>query len=125
MFIFSVVPPVIVTALDHIALEGSNLTLFCNATGNSQPDIAWTKGDSNVLSSTETLYLINLRREDNGAVYSCKANNSLGFYTVSASITVMCEYTCMKNCVTVCSSLHFSALHFVIKSSLKSTIVNH
>ena len=54
-----------VVCRSHIALEGSNLTLFCNATGNPQPDITWTKGDSSVLSSTETLYLMNLRREDN------------------------------------------------------------
>ena len=87
-------PPVIVTApSDHEVLEGSNLTLLCNATGNPQPDITWAKeGYSSVLSTSETLYLTNLRREDNGAVYSCIANNSLGFDTLNASITVLCEY---------------------------------
>ena len=82
------------------------MTLLCNATGNPQPDITWTIYGI-VLSTSETLYLTNLRREDNGAVYSCIANNSLGFDTVNASITVLCEYRLKKkNCVTVCSSWH-------------------
>ena len=83
-------------------LEGSNLTLFCNAPGNPQPDITWTKeGYSSVLSISETLNLTNLRREDNGAVYSCKANNSLGFATVVSSITVRCEYRKKNLCNSV------------------------
>ena len=65
----SVVRRVIVTGpLDYIALEGSNLTLFCSITGNPKPDITWTKeGDNSVQSTSENLYLINLRR-DRGAV---------------------------------------------------------
>ena len=127
MVVFSTVPPVIVTApSNYTALEGSDLTLFCKATGNPQPDITWTKiGDITLLSTSETLNLTNLRGEDNGAVYNCEVNNSLGFDTVSASITVMCEFRLKKS---VQKSAHvdtISALHFVIKSSLKSNIVNH
>ena len=94
MFTFSVVSPVIVTAPSNkVVVEGISLTLFCNATGNPQPDMTWTiEGYDSVLSTSETLHLANLRREDNGAVYSCKANNSLGFDTVNTSITVVCEY---------------------------------
>lgn len=94
MIVFSTVPPVIVTAPpNYTALEGSDLTLFCHATGNPQPDITWTKiGDITLLSTSETLNLTNLRGEDNGAVYSCEVNNSLGFDAVRAWITVMCEF---------------------------------
>ena len=94
MLVFSTVHPVIVSApLSYTALEGSNLTVFCDASGNPQPDITWTKeGYSSVLSTSETLHLTNLRGEDNGAVYRCKAINSLGFITVYSSIIVMCEY---------------------------------
>ena len=70
------------------------MNLFCNVTGNPQPDITWKKeGGKGVLSSSETLELRNLSSEDNGAVYICKVNNSLGFDEANATITVFCEYT--------------------------------
>ena len=70
------------------------MNLFCNASGNPQPDITWTKeGESSVLSSSETVKLTNLSSEDNGAVYICKVNNSLGVDEANATITVFCEYT--------------------------------
>ena len=92
---FLAVLPKIVTAPPYKdVVEGSNLNLFCNATGNPQPDITWTKeGKSSVLSTSETLALTNLSSEDNGAVYICKVNNSLGFDEANATISVLCEYT--------------------------------
>ena len=94
-FCFLAVPPKIVTAPSYKdVVEGNNLNLFCNATGNPQPDITWTKeGKSSVLSTSETLALTNLSSEDNGAVYICKVNNSLGFDEANATISVLCEYT--------------------------------
>ena len=91
---FSVVPPEIVTApSDEEVVEGNSLNLFCNATGNPQPDITWTKErESSVLSSSETLKLTNLSSENNGQVYICRVNNSLGFDEANATITVYCEY---------------------------------
>ena len=87
----SVVRCVIVTGpLDYIALEGSNLTLFCNITGNPKPDITWTKeGDSSVQSISEE-FISNKPEERSKIIepccYSCKADNS---FEVNASITVM------------------------------------
>ena len=94
-FCFLAVPPKIVTApSDKEVVEGSNLNLFCNATGNPHPDNKWTKeGKSSFLSTSETLALTNLSSEDNGAVYICKVNNSLGFDEANAKISVLCEYT--------------------------------
>ena len=74
-------------------LEGNEVTLFCNATGNPQPNITWTKQENNsVLSTTDTLTLPNLRKGDNGAVYKCKVQNNLGSDESTATITVLCEY---------------------------------
>ena len=91
----SVVTPEIVTApSDEEVAEGNSLNLFCNATGNPQPDITWTKeGESSVQSTSETLELTNLRSKDNGQVYICKVNSSLGSDEANATITVFCEYT--------------------------------
>ena len=70
------------------------MNLFCNASGNPQPEITWKKeGESGVLSSSETVKLTNLSSEDNGTVYICKVNNSLGSDEANATITVFCEYT--------------------------------
>ena len=69
------------------------MNLFCNASGNPKPDITWTKeGERSVLSTSETLKLTNLRSKDNGQVYTCKVNNSLGFDEANATINVFCEY---------------------------------
>ena len=76
------------------AVEGNGVTLFCNATGNPTPSIAWTKqGRNTVLSSSETLTLTNLMRGDNGTVYRCKVQNILGSDEANATITVLCKYS--------------------------------
>ena len=83
------------------------MNLFCNATGNPLPDITWTKeGESSVQSTSETLDLTNLSSKDNGQVYICKVNNSLGFDEANATITVFCEYI-------VCSGYAFVSLSLI------------
>ena len=94
-FLFLVDPPEIATApLSQQIVEGNVVTLFCNATGNPQPNITWTKrGNNIVLSSSETLILTNLTKGDNEAVYKCKVQNNLGSDEATAVITVLCEYS--------------------------------
>ena len=78
--------------LSQQVVEGHGATLFCNATGNPPPSIAWTKqGNNTILSSSETLNLTNLMRGDDGAVYKCKVKNDVGSAEANATITVFCE----------------------------------
>lgn len=51
-------------------VEGSGMTLFFNnATGNPKPGITWTKEGNNIaLSTSETLTLTKLIKEDDGFV---------------------------------------------------------
>ena len=90
-WLFFVDPPMLtVKPLSQKVVEGSGVTLFCNATGNPEPSIAWTKqGNNTVLSSSETLTLTNLLREDNAAVYKCEVQNSFASDEAIATITVL------------------------------------
>lgn len=88
--IIGFVPP----GIDHApsvyqVIEGNELILFCNATGNPKPDITWTKkGKSCELPTSETLTLTKLTREDQ-SIYECEAKNYLGSTQVFTKITVL------------------------------------
>ena len=72
--------------------EGSGTVLFCNVTGNPQPNISWTKqGNDSVLSTLQTLKLTVLKRVDSGAVYKCKVQNYLGLMETTVMISVLCK----------------------------------
>ena len=87
-------PPEIITAPSaQQVVEGNGVILFCNATGNPQPNVTWMKlGNSSVLSTSETLNLTRLLRGDNGALYRCRVENDEGSAETTAMITVLCEY---------------------------------
>ena len=73
-------------------VEGGNTTLVCQASGNPQPNITWTKRGSNkTLSYSDELSLSNLTRFDDKTEYKCKAMNYLGFVEASASVTIHCK----------------------------------
>ncbi|CAH3163872.1 unnamed protein product, partial [Pocillopora meandrina] len=79
--------------------ERSNLTLFCNATGNPAPIIFWTKDGSSLSNSSRIrfskhnrlLTISNLNRKDSGH-YRCVANNSLGNDTSNViTVDIQCK----------------------------------
>ena len=73
-------------------VEGNGVILFCNATGNPQPNITWTKhGNNSLISTFETLNLTRLMRGDNGAVYKCKVENVVGSAEANAIVTMLCK----------------------------------
>lgn len=78
--------------VDQVVLEGSNLTLDCNATGNPTPNITWRKdGSSAVLHQGETYIIVNVTRHAAGD-YICTAWNGMGSQkNVTATVHVHCE----------------------------------
>ena len=77
-----------------MVIEGNDLLLTCNATGNPTPSISWTKDGSLInasgdprISITEQntmLRITNVSRADDGQ-YRCVASNSLGNATSNAA----------------------------------------
>lgn len=77
------------------------MTLSCNATGNPQPTISWTRNGFPVNTSNNSsisfsedkklLTITNVNRTDSGE-YRCLANNSLGNETSDvARLDVQCK----------------------------------
>jgi len=74
-------------------VEGGNLTLHCNATGNPLPNITWTKdGNNTVLYCGETYSIVNIQRQGAGQ-YTCTAWNALGEQkNATATVIVHCTF---------------------------------
>jgi len=67
---------------DQTANEGSNLTLFCNATGKPTPNVTWTRvlkngRDGDVVFFGNPWVIVNISRTATGA-YRCTAYNGIG-----------------------------------------------
>ena len=80
----SIEKPKIVTTAEReiIRKESSNLTLFCEASGNPRPDIRWQFDSKNIDSRYEfpgrgSLSISNINRNDTGRIV-CIAENILG-----------------------------------------------
>ena len=80
------------SSVNQIIVEGDNVTLHCNATGNPAPNITWTKdGSPTVLYQEETYNIVNIQRQAAGD-YTCTAWNGVGEKTnATATVTVHCE----------------------------------
>ena len=91
-FSFPDPPEIVLKPLSQDIVEGNEVSLLCNASGNPQPKITWRRqGNSDVLSSSGTLFLRNLVSEDDGSVYTCRVENYLGSRQASVTITMQCK----------------------------------
>lgn len=93
-------PPKITSNTLHRAdiYEGQDLTLSCNATGDPQPNITWTKGDlpkSEFKVLGRDLLLVDVKRRDVGS-YRCTASNGYGENASEISIVGLHCKKCLK-----------------------------
>ena len=107
-FLIIVAPQIATQPQGGPVIEGHNVTLFCNASGNPVPTITWTRNGSVLTSSvprirfeeeSKELTITSINRADSGE-YRCVANNSEGNVTSdAATLDVQCEYTsCTFEC---------------------------
>ena len=102
LFIVRVAPQITTQPQVGSVIEGDNVTLSCNASGNPVPTISWTRDRSLVSSGDQRisfeagnrqLTITNVNRTDSGE-YLCVADNSEGNDTSNAiTLDVKCKYT--------------------------------
>ena len=79
-------------------MEGENITLSCNATGNPEPSISWVKDGFLIQSNSrinfslgnKILTITNTSRTDSGE-YRCVARNRVGNDTSNFKVNVLCK----------------------------------
>ena len=101
-FLIIVAPQIATQPQGGPVIEGQNVNLFCNASGNPVATITWTRNGSVITSSvarisfgaeSRELTITSINRADSGE-YRCVANNSEGNTTSdAATLDVQCEYT--------------------------------
>ena len=89
---FTVEPTVSVKPCPSSYTEGSNVTLYCNATGNPLPNVAWiNQGTGEILTSNEQLILTAVNRSQAGP-YQCHASNGIvRNFTRTCTLDVLCK----------------------------------
>ena len=94
---FSVPAKLINVSRDQTVLEGSNMALFCKATGKPIPNITWTRvledsSNSEVLHQDSTWDFSNINRTASGK-YRCIAYNGFGNEASHVfKVNVTCKY---------------------------------
>ena len=102
LFIVRVAPQITTQSQVGSVIEGDNVTLSCNASGNPIPAITWTRDGSLISSGNQRisfqagnrqLTITNVNRTDDGE-YQCVADNSEGNDTSDViTLNVKCKYT--------------------------------
>ena len=74
-------------------IEGSPVTIACEASGKPLPDVAWIRNGVLESSGKEAAFLKfdNINRTDAGQ-YTCRANNSVEVTSIDKTIVVYCKY---------------------------------
>ena len=91
--------------LNQTVLEGTNVTLHCNASGKPTPNITWTKDGSQAVLFLGDIYgFVNVQRQNAGD-YTCTAWNGVGRQSnATATVNVQCEshYSFLLKSVLFC-----------------------
>lgn len=100
--------PVLLTKVsgDQTVFEGSNTTLFCEATGQPKPDITLTRvledgSDGKVLPQQPTWNFPNISRTASGS-YRCTAKNAFEKVSQVFKVNVTCKYITYFRSLHVC-----------------------
>ena len=93
IFVFSVVPPMsTIHNCPSNVTEGNNVTLYCNATGNPPPEVAWIRSGKVLVK--DSAYIMSAIKRNQTGIYECMAWNGIGNnFTANCSLHVLCKYS--------------------------------
>ena len=98
--------PIILVLEEYTVTEGDNIT--CTVTGYPVPDIVWLKNDGSVVDenrqvngsvmatgvgNVSSVNVSMIVGRNDGGVYKCSANNSVGNNTSTINIIVQCKFS--------------------------------
>ena len=123
VLLFSVPIRLTNVSLDQTALEGSNMILFCEATGRPTPNITWTRvlkdySNSKILHQGSAWVFLNISRTASGT-YRCTADNGFGnLVSQILRVNVTCKcFTYSLAFFTINSAhLHYNEIQHVCET---------
>ena len=87
IYFFTVPPKSTVHNCPSQVIEGDNVTLHCNATGNPPPEVAWIRSGEVLMK--HSVNLVSAINRNQSGMYKCMAWNGIGNnYTANCSVHV-------------------------------------
>lgn len=71
-------------------LEGNDFSIYCNATANPSPSYEWYHKDVKV-GTGQTLTIKNSEWTPHDGLYTCKAENEIGYQEATIDVDVKCK----------------------------------
>ena len=93
LFYLSEAPLINISVRGKYYIEGSPVTITCEASGKPLPHVAWIRNGvpKRLKKKTASLKFGNISRTDAGQ-YTCQANNSVEVTSIDTTIVVYCKY---------------------------------
>ena len=89
-FIFTATAPTVKQAENKIAVEGTDVEIYCNVTGNPDPTVIWRNVKTGEIIEGNLLNITNITKAQAGE-YRCTANNTCGVDSTMVNIDVQCK----------------------------------
>ena len=89
-FIFTAPAATVKQAENKIAVEGTDVEVYCNVTGNPDPTVIWRNVKTGEIIEGNLLNITKITRGQAGE-YRCTANNTCGVDSTMTNIDVQCK----------------------------------
>ena len=123
LFFLSEAPLINISLGGKYYIEGSPVTIACEASGKPQPNVAWLRNGVVESSGKKAAFINfnNINRTDAGQ-YTCQANNSVEVTSIDTTIIVYCKYILTVLCL-VTSKVGRHKLLIVVNKGFKIALL--